>query len=630
MDAALTIVAIAVAVVVFSAAASRFRLSPPLVLLLIGVVVSFVPQIQDIQLTSDIVLLGLLPPLLYAAAIRTSVIDFRTNIRAISSLSIALVVITALAVGLVGWLILPNSVTFAAAFALGAVVAPPDAVAATSIARRVGLPRRMVTILEGESLLNDATAITCLRVALLALGATSVGVGDVAVAFLVALLGGAVIGAAVAGLVVLVRRRINDPILDTAISLIVPFAAYLPAEEFIHVGTSHGSGVIAVVTAALILGHYAPIIQTAQSRLNERINWRTIAFLLENAVFLLIGLQAKNIVQDAAESPLGLGRTLLLTLAVLGTVIVVRLLWLAGQRFVLFKRHGEGVLRTPWGATLVLGWAGMRGVVTLAIAFLLPLTTPERASLIFCALGVTAGTLLLQGTSLPWLSRRVGLRGPNARQDALAMASVLEAAGRAALTHLDDVRRDTDSDETVDRLRERISSRPNGIWERLGASNDVETPSEEYRRLRLATLQAERDEVLHIRRKGKVDSDVLESVLNSFDIEESMLTAIESRSEQVREENLEVPAGLRRSCDHLDDAPHDIDANGPGTCLDCEREGTRPVHLRICLTCGNVGCCDSSVGRHATRHFETSGHPVMRSFEPGEDWRWCYVDQQLG
>ncbi|MGI8459616.1 MAG: Na+/H+ antiporter [Propionibacteriaceae bacterium] len=629
MNVAITIVGIAVVVVVVSAAASRFRLSPPLVLLLVGIAIAFVPQIHDIRLTSDIVLLGLLPPLLYAAAIRTSVIDFRTNIRAISSLSIALVVITALAVGLVGWLLLPPSVPFAAAFALGAVVAPPDAVAATSIARRVGLPRRMVTILEGESLLNDATAITCLRVGLLALSAT-VGVGDVATAFLVALLGGALVGAAIAGVVVVVRRRISDPILDTAISLIVPFAAYLPAEEFVHIGGAHGSGVIAVVIAALILGHYAPIVQTAQSRLNERINWRTISFLLENAVFLLIGLQTKNIVTDAARSPLGFGRTLLLTLAVLGTVVVVRLSWLAGQRFVLFKRRGDDVLRTPWGASLVLGWAGMRGVVTLAIAFLLPLDTPERASLIFCALGVTAGTLLLQGTSLPWLARRVGLRGPNARQDALAMATVLEAAGRAALTRLEDVRRPTDSAETLERLRDRIASRPNGIWERLGASNEVETPSEEYRRLRLATLQAERDEVLHIRRNGTVDSDVLEAVLTSFDVEESMLTAIDSRWEQAREDNLEVPAGIRRTCDHLDDAPHEIAVDGPGTCLDCEREGTRPVHLRICLTCGNVGCCDSSVGRHAKRHFEARLHPVMRSFELGENWRWCYVDQQLG
>ena len=223
------------------------RFSAPLLLIVAGVGASFIPTINLPRLSPEIILLGFLPPLLYAAAIRTSVIDFRANRRSIASLSVLLVVVTALGVGLITWLILP--VSFAVAFTLGAVVAPPDAVAATTIARRVGLPRRLVTILEGESLVNDATAITCLRVGLAAIGGT-VSAGGATLGFLVALVGGAAVGLALTFIVVPIRRRITQPAFDTAISMIVPFAAYLPAEK-LHLGDYHGSGVIAVVVAGL-------------------------------------------------------------------------------------------------------------------------------------------------------------------------------------------------------------------------------------------------------------------------------------------------------------------------------------------------------------------------------------------
>ena len=211
---------------------------------------------------------------------------------------------TALGIGLITWLILP--VPFALAFAFGAVVAPPDAVAATTIARRVGLPRRLVTILEGESLLNDATAITCVRVGLVAI-ATSVSAFDVAAGFVVAAVGGVAVGFVVAWLATIVRKHITQPVFDTAISFMVPWAAYLPAEE-IGYHEFHGSGVIAVVVAGLILGHKSPLIQSGLSRLSERVNWSTIQFLLENTVFLLIGLQARQIVANLGTSELGAGQ----------------------------------------------------------------------------------------------------------------------------------------------------------------------------------------------------------------------------------------------------------------------------------------------------------------------------------
>jgi monovalent cation/hydrogen antiporter len=424
VNVALTILGVVAAVLVVAAVAERLGFPAPLLLIVVGIAASFVPGLTPPELTPELVLLGLLPPLLYATAIRTSVIDFRANKRAIISLSVVLVVVTALGVGLITWWLLP--VDFAVAFALGAVVAPPDAVAATSIARRVGLPRQLVTILEGESLVNDATAITCLRVAIAAIGG-AVSVAEVTGGFLIAAGGGALTGLVVALAVIPIRRRITQPVFDTAVSFVVPFAAYVPA-ELIVVDEFHGSGIIAVVTAGLILGHKSPVIQSGQSRLSERVNWATIQFLLENTVFLLIGLQAQRILSEVQQSELSGAQITGFVLAVLGAVIVIRLVWVALSRVFLFRRkwEREGYV-SPWGNTLVIGWAGLRGVVTLAAAFLIPEGVPQREVLILAAMVATAGTLLLQGLTLPALVRALKIRGRPLR--------------RAAGSHGDDQRR---------------------------------------------------------------------------------------------------------------------------------------------------------------------------------------------
>jgi monovalent cation/hydrogen antiporter len=180
-------------------------------------------------------------------------------------------------------------------------------------------------------------------------------------------------------------------------------------------------------------------------------------------------------------------------------------------------------------------------------------------------------------------------------------------------------------------LRARITSRPDAMWEKLGRPGDTETPAEQYRRLRLQTLDLERNEVLKIRSSGTVDHDIIEQVLGSFDIEESMLTVATEQSDGLSEDApVTTPTVAAGPCGHIEHSPAIIDPNGPGICQDCLREGTRTVHLRICLSCGNVGCCNSSVGRHAERHFMQSTHPVVRSFEPGESWRWCYIDERIG
>ncbi len=625
MHIGLTLLAIAATVLVGARLSARTGVPAPLLLMLIGIIGSYLPFIPEITLTPDVVLFGVLPPLLYAAAIQTSLVDFARNRAVIASLSVGLVLFTALGVGLVAWWLLP--IPFAAAFALGAIVAPPDAVAATAVGRAIGLPRRLVSILEGESLVNDATALVSLRTAIGAAGIGAavtvheVSVTSVALDFLQALLGGIVVGVAVAAIVEVVRKRASNPTFDTVLSFMVPFAAYLPAESI------HASGVIAVVTAGLVLGHRSPRSQPGASRLSERINWVSIQFLLENAVFLLIGLQVFYVVDRVVASPLGGGRIVVAAVGVLLAVLLLRPIWLVLYRLVVY-RGGAGT--APWAHTVVLSWAGMRGVVTLAAALLLPTATPQRDVLILIAVVVTVGTLLIQGTTLPALARRLGVRGPDPREDALQTATVMQSAARAGLASLADV---PDLDEaTRTLLVTRSEDRVNQLWERLGQHGDGirETPSEVYRRTRLTMLAAERAELLRLRDAGQVDHEVLRVVLGTLDIEEAMLERIDERAQVLRAEDLLPSEKAAGPCTHLASAPSYVDPRTPAGCEECLRDGTQWVHLRLCLTCGHVGCCDSSPPRHSTAHFHETGHSVMRSFEPGEAWRWCFVDEVTG
>lgn len=411
----------------------------------------------------------------------------------------------------------------------------------------------------------------------------------------------------------------------------IPFAAYVLAEE-IGWRDYNGSGVIAVVVAGLLLGHLSPRLQNGQSRIAERLNWATIQFLLENAVFLMIGLQARRIVADVGRSALPGGTIVGFCLTILITVMVVRLAWVALARLFLFRgdpRYANGL--PPWSHTLVVGWAGLRGVVTLAAAFLIPVEgVANREILILAAMVVTAGTLLLQGLTLPVLVRWLAIRGPDPRSDALQAATVLQSATHQALAELESLRRPTDSEGTVPLVRDRIAARPEALWERLGAPGDVETPAEEYRRLRLGTIKVERDEVLKLRASGRYDHEVIEEVLATLDVEESMLTVALEPTKGPEDEPILTPQSVDGPCADLTEAPESVPPEGLSTCGDCLREGTRPVHLRICLSCGHVGCCDSSPARHANRHFRTTSHAVMRSFEPNESWRWCFLHERIG
>jgi monovalent cation/hydrogen antiporter len=617
---ALGVVAIVVVVAVVSAGARRLGLSAPLILTVAGVIGSYLPFIPDYRLDPDLVLVGILPPLLYAASIRTSLIDFRRNRRPIALLSVGLVIFTALVVAVVLRRVAPEF-SFAAAFALGAIVAPPDAVAATAVARKVGLPRRVVSILEGESLVNDATSLVLLRTATAALTA-SIAAWKVGLDFLQAAGGGVVVGLAVAFVLAKIRLRIDDPVLDTTLSFVAPFVAYLPAEAI------HASGVLAVVVTGIVLGHKAPTLQSASSRLSERINWSTVQFLLENAVFLLIGLQVKHVVSAARAGTTSDGRLLLICAAVLLTVIVARPIWVLPATYLprLIPAVGRADPNPPWQVPVAISWAGMRGVVTLAAAFALPDRIHDVAVLRLAALVVVGGTLLLQGSTLPALVRALHLPRPDPLEDALQEAVALQHASQAGLARLEEVVDGGEPESVVAMLRGRGLHRANSAWERLGRS-EGETPTETYRRLRLEMLRAERSSVLSGSEAGELPDEVARNLLALFDVEESTLDRVAAHDDALaRVEDLTGHA-LAGSCDHLRDAPTIAVPGTPSGCAECLRDGLTWVHLRLCLTCGHVGCCDSSVGRHAEAHFSETGHPVMRSFEPGEAWRWCYVHE---
>jgi len=636
VELAALVVAI-VLVVILVSRVTPSAIPAPIALLVVGAVLSFVPGVPEVRLSSELVLYGLLPPLLYAAALSTSLLDVRAHRGAILSLSVGLVLFTALGVGLVAWLLLP--ISFALALALGAIVAPPDAVATTSVARRIGLPRRITTILEGESLLNDATALVTLRTALAATGlvvahgvgstgedAPEVTVSSVGIDLLIASVGGVAIGVVAFFVIGLMRKHLTEVPADTALSFVAPYLAYVPAEQ---VGAS---GVLAVVTAGLLLAHKAPILQTAPSRLSERINWSSITFVLENSVFLLIGLQIAGLLDDVAnDDELSVARTLVVGLAVLITCLVLRPVWMIPFTLFANRRADPDVdRRDRLRGALVGSWAGMRGVVTLAAALTLPEATPLRAQLVVIALVVTVGTLMLQGSTLPALARALDVRGPDPREDALQEATVLGATTGAGLRLIES---DPSADEpTVSAIRDQATARVNRSWERLGTlgPGDDETPSEARARVRTEMIREERAELLRIRDSGGVDHEVLTAVLGQLDAEESALIWGATRAGAVRHSPLRPPDRIAGACEHLVAAETPKAPTSAEGCPSCLAEGLTWVHLRACAECGQVGCCDSSIGKHSEAHFQETGHPVMRSIEPGEAWRWCYVDELVG
>ncbi|MEU7907535.1 Na+/H+ antiporter [Actinoplanes sp. NPDC049118] len=508
-----TVVLVAIAVL-GAALARRLGFIAPLVLLVAGLGLSFMPGLPHVEIEPELVLIGILPPLLYVAALQTSVIAFRRALRPILLLAVGLVVVTAFAVGLVVHALLP-AVPLAACVALGAVVAPPDAVSATAIARRIGLPRRVVTILEGESLLNDASALVLLRISIGALTGTAVGFLDITREVALKAGGGVLLGFAFALGAAWLHKKIVDPLLDDAVSLLTPFVVVIVAERM------HTSSVVAVVVAGLYLGHRIPYLLSATSRLQMDAVWRLVIFLLEGVVFLLVGLQLRELISSIE---LNMATTIRITLAVFVTLVVVRFayLYLATYLARLVPRIRSREERPPIAVPTVIAWAGMRGVVTLAAALTLqPGQGYPRELFVFVAFAIIVLTLLIHGTTLPWLARRLGVVQDTTAEDALAEAGVQHAASRAALERLEEKAGGAPS-SVVERLRALTDSRANVAWERLG-NQDQETPSAAYGRLRREMISAERHVFKVARNEGRISEEVLNRAQRELDLEESQL-----------------------------------------------------------------------------------------------------------
>ena len=417
-----------------TAVSRRLRLPAPLTLVVAGLAISAIPGIPDYQLDPKLVLYGIIPPLLYSAALDSSTIQIRADIRAIALLAVGLVLFSTGCIGLVAWWLVPG-LPLGAALALAAVVAPPDAVAAVSIGRRLGLPRRVMTVLAGEGLFNDATALTALRVAVAATVSGRLSLASGLGEFLLIAAGGVVLGAVLGRVVHQVRLRLHDPMLESALGLVVPFAAYALADEM------HVSGVLAVVMTGLYLGHHAPQAGYA-TRLQDQAVWQAADTVLEAFVFALIGLQLSAVVRGVS----GDIRPLLLAAAtVIVTAMLARAVWVFPAIYlprVLFARLRARDPAPPWQVPAVISWAGMRGVITLAAVSAIPRVTnsgapfPGRPEIIFLAFCVTVATLLLHGLTLPWVIRRLGIEGQGREShlDALAEADAVYAATQAALS----------------------------------------------------------------------------------------------------------------------------------------------------------------------------------------------------
>jgi CPA1 family monovalent cation:H+ antiporter len=445
--------------------------------------------------------------------------------RPVALLSVGYVLFATFAVGWAAYLIVPG-LPLTAALVLGAVVAPPDAVAATAVARRVGLPSRITTILQGESLVNDATAITAYKVALAAAvgeGATwAGGIGE----FLIAAVGGVGVGLVLMAPLHWLRTHVKEALLQNTLSLLIPFVAYAVAEQL------HASGVLAVVVVALYLGHRAWEVDFA-TRLQEEAVWKMVAFVLESAVFALIGLQLPVVLRGlgAYEGIDAAWYAIVLFLV----VVAARFLWVYPATFLprfLSARIRVREENPTWRAPFVIGWAGMRGVVSLAIAFSIPLTVhggepfPERNLILFLTFTTVIGTLVVQGVTLPPLIRLLKFPGRDTQAETLAEANAQAQASRAAERRLDDLLADDRNvlpGPLAERLRTVLERRRNAVWERLGQVNPVtgETVDDTYRRLSREMISAEREVFVKLRDGRHIDDEMLRVLLRRLDLEEA-------------------------------------------------------------------------------------------------------------
>jgi CPA1 family monovalent cation:H+ antiporter len=508
--------------------AERIRVPYPILMVIAGLALGLLPWIPRIELDPEVVLVLFLPPILFSAAYFLSPRELWRNVRPISLLAIGLVVATTLAVAAIVMVLAPQ-LGWPAALALGAIVSPPDAIAATAIARRLRLPRRLVLIFEGESLVNDATALTIYRLTVsAAVAGTALDLGSAATSFVVVAVGGAAVGLVVGLVATWLLSLLDDPPVEVLLSLLVPFAAYLPAEEALHV-----SGVLAVVTAGLIVGWRSPRVMSSETRILGSAAWKMVIFVVNGLAFLLIGLQLPTVTADLTGYDAG--ELIVLAAAVSATVILLRLAWVFPATYLPRWLWPPLARRDPSPSprvVLILGWGGMRGAVSLAAALALPIggdgEFPERGLVIFLAFVVILVTLIGQGLTLPALIRATHVVDDGSVEHEEVHARAV--ASQAALTRIEELRGEVPNHQPLlDQLRERYEHRGEHLVhehrdDEPPASRDDLTPEEieemEHDQIRRAIIAAERLAILELRDTGEIGDDALRSVERDLDLDE--------------------------------------------------------------------------------------------------------------
>ena len=524
------ILGLLIAVVAVATVADRLRIAYPILLVVAGLVVAVLPLAHRVTLEPDLILLVFLPPLIYDASLDTSARELSTHWRPILLLAVGLVLATMTAVAVVFHLLVPQS-NWGEAFALGAIVSPPDSVAATQIAGKLGLPHRLVAILGGEGLMNDATALTAYQVAVVSV-ATSLTVVDVAARFAYAVVVGVGIGLAVGWIGSRLLRTVETPVIENTVLLILPFAAYLPSDEL------DASGVLAVVAAGLYFGRYGSRSLTAAARVQQRQIWELVVFLLTGLSFLLVGLELRPVLESltARDS----NSLVVESLAVVGVVIVLRMVWMFGVTALPGGRHlfstNQGTPAT-WRETTVVGWAGMRGAISLAAALALPTSFAERDLVLVLTFAVILVTLVGQGLTLPPLIRRLGLLSKG-EQDQILAADARRRLAVLALARIDDLAVATGApDDVAERVRSGYEALLAQVDRRIdllsdtdvtgdGADTTEETETESFEAevlLRRMVIETERDELDRMVAHRRVSRPVAADVRAALDIDETTM-----------------------------------------------------------------------------------------------------------
>lgn len=520
----LLLVGLLLAVAAMLVAAPLVRVPYPIFLVLGGLALGFMPGIPTLQLPPDVVLVAVLPPLLYASAFFTSLRDLRSNARPIGMLAVGLVIATTTVVAVVAHEAI-DSMSWSAAFVLGAIVSPTDPIAATAIMRRLGVPRRVVTVVEGEALVNDGTALVLYRVAVAAAVSGAFSLWNASWHFLWSVVGGVGIGLVVGFLIAAVRRRLDNPPVEVTIALMSGYFAFIPANAV------DASGVLAVVTTGVYLGWRTPELTSVQTRMQGLAVWEILVFVLNALLFALVGLQLSSILDSLTGQS---ARTLVwygvvTTAAVAGT----RLLWAPVFLYLpklLAQRRDRGRGRAAIGHPILVAWAGLRGAVSLAAALAIPLTTdsgdpfPERNLIIFLTFCVILGTLVVQGLTLPLVIRSFGIEADHLDEKEDAKARI--KAADAALARLEELaREDWVRDDTAERMRGLYGFRKDRFASRFDRDDDggIEERSLNYQRLRRELLEAERAAIVNLRREGVISGDVERRLHRDLDLEDARL-----------------------------------------------------------------------------------------------------------